>query len=250
MVTLLVVWFYWLIIVLMSTCECFLLINGIELKWFLVWIVETRTRWVVVFTDLIHLDYCQCLLVYWTPSVPCSKRVLVAAGYPIHPQGIDESLKWFKFVHFNIWLWQLKTHGHNVTWRSHWDTFMVSSLSSNNSNCLLQDTSDMGYNWYESLCSLFCGWSVVTCCIIPIHVLTGYVNYCARIAKCNCWGSVLRVFGKYLVSVPWKMLSSMCMSGHFKNWMSGSLKKHKWRTNVGERICQQKRENNKSIYKI
>ena len=36
----------------------------------------------------------------------------------------------------------------------------------------------------------------------------------------------------------------------FLNWMSGSLKKHKWSMNVGESICQQKRENNKSIYKI
>ena len=31
------------------------------------------------------------------------------------PQGIDESLKWFEFVHFNDWLWQLETHGHNAT---------------------------------------------------------------------------------------------------------------------------------------
>ena len=38
-------------------------------------------------TNLIHLDYCQCLLVYWTPSVPCSKRASVAAGYPIFPTG-------------------------------------------------------------------------------------------------------------------------------------------------------------------
>ena len=81
----------------------------------MVWIVETGTQWVVVFTDLIHLDDCQCPLVYWTPSVPFSKRASVAAGYQYSPQGIDESLKWFKFVHFNSWLWQLKTHGHNAT---------------------------------------------------------------------------------------------------------------------------------------
>ena len=143
--TLLKVWNSWLIIVLMSDCECVLWINGKELNWFWVSIVQTRTRWVVVFIDLIHLDYCQCLLVYWTPSVPCSKRASVAAGYPIHPQGIDESLWWFKLVHFNSWLWHLKTHGHNATWRFHWDTFKVLGLNSNNWNCLLQDICDMGY---------------------------------------------------------------------------------------------------------
>ena len=85
--TLLKVWNSWLIIVLMSDCECVLWINGKELNWFWVSIVQTRSRWVVVFIDLIHLDYCQCLLVYWTPSVPYSKRASVAAGYPIHPTG-------------------------------------------------------------------------------------------------------------------------------------------------------------------
>ena len=33
------------------------------------------------------------------------------------PLDIDESLKWFKLVHFNSWLWHLKTHGHNATQR-------------------------------------------------------------------------------------------------------------------------------------
>ena len=174
----------------MYGCECVLWINGIELKGFLVSIVQTRTRWVVVFIDLIHLDYCQCLLVYWTPSVPCSYEHRSTAGYPIHPQGIDESLRWFKLVHFNSWLWHLKTHGHNATWRSHRDTFKVLGLNSINWNYLLQDICDMGYNC-EWVYMLFVKWLILVICgIIPIHVLTGYVNHCARIAKCNCWGIV------------------------------------------------------------
>ena len=126
MVTLLMVWIYWLIIVLKSTCECVLWINGIELKWFLVWIVETE------------LDELWCLLTWFTWTIvnaywsigPLQSLVLKEHRWLLDiqytPQGIDESLKWFKFVHFNSWLWQLKTHGHNATHppphSSHWTT--------------------------------------------------------------------------------------------------------------------------------
>ena len=115
MVTLLMVWFYWLIIVLKSTCECVLWINGIELKWFLVWIVETE------------LDELWCLLTWITWTIvntywsigPLQSLVLKEHWWLLDiqytPQGIDESLKWFKFVHFNSWLWQFRTHGHNAT---------------------------------------------------------------------------------------------------------------------------------------
>ena len=112
------VWIYWLIIVLKSTCECVLWINGIELKWFLVWIVETE------------LDELWCLLTWITWTIvnaywsigPLQSLVLKEHRWLLDiqytPQGIDESLKWFKFVHFNSWLWQLKTNGHNATFAS------------------------------------------------------------------------------------------------------------------------------------
>ena len=150
MVTLLMVWFYWLIIVLMSDCECVLWVNGIELKWF----------WFELFRQ--ELNELWCLLTWFTWTIvnaywfigPLQSLVLkehwCLLDIQYSPQGIDGSLKWFEFVHFNSWLWQLKTHGYNATWRFHQDTFMVSSLNSNNSNCLLQDISDMGYTWYES----------------------------------------------------------------------------------------------------
>ena len=45
-------------------------------------------------------------------------------------------------------------------------------------------------------------------------------------------------------------MSSKCpVLNVFSMWMSGSLKKDAWSMNV-ERIYEQKRENNKSIYKI
>ena len=196
----------------MFNCECVLWINGIELNWFWVSIVQTRSRWVVVFVDLIHLDYCQCLLVYWTPSVPCSKGASVAARYPIHPTGYWWKLWWFKLVHFNSWLWHLITHGHNATWRCHWDTFKVSGLNSNNWNCLLQDICDMGILVYESTCCLVnVYWSDVTCLFCSLlHVLTKREWNCAEIAKCTCWGIVFisclyfkSVYSECLVSVLW-----------------------------------------------
>ena len=115
MVTLLMVWIYWLIIVLKSTCECVLWINGIELKWFLVWIVETE------------LDELWCLLTWITWTIvnaywsigPLQSLVLKEHWWLLDiqytPQGIDESLSGLSLYTLNSWLWQLKTHGHNAT---------------------------------------------------------------------------------------------------------------------------------------
>ena len=74
-----------------------------------------------------ELDELWCLLIWftWTIVNPYwsigSLQSLVLKEHQwwldnqYSPQGIDESLKWFKLVHFNSWLWHKKTHGHNAT---------------------------------------------------------------------------------------------------------------------------------------
>ena len=74
-----------------------------------------------------ELDELWCLLTWFTWTIvnaywligplqsPVLKEHLWLLDIQYSPQSIDESLKWFKFVHINIWLWQLKTHGHNAT---------------------------------------------------------------------------------------------------------------------------------------
>ena len=110
----------------------------------------------------------------------------------------------------NSWLWQLKTHGHNATWRFFLRYLMVSGLNSNNSNCLLQDICDMGYNVCMNVhVVLLCDWSLLYVAFIPSRMcLTGYVNQCARIAKCNCWGFV------------WVTLSLTCSKSVFSDMSS------------------------------
>ena len=162
MVTLLIVWFYWLIIVLKSACECVLWINGIELKWFLVWIVETE------------LDELWCLLTWITWTIvnaywsigPLQSLVLKEHRWLLDiqytPQGIDESLKGSKFVHFNSWLWQLKTHGHNATiwsWRESigysikWGQMVLKGVISvhreiHGFQCLMLSCWRLSWKWY------------------------------------------------------------------------------------------------------
>ena len=74
-----------------------------------------------------ELDELWCLLTWFTWTIvntywfigPLQSLVLkehqCLLDIQYSPQGIDESLKWSEFVHFNSWLWQSKTHGHNAT---------------------------------------------------------------------------------------------------------------------------------------
>ena len=138
--------------------------NGIELNWFWVSIVQTRSRWVVVFVDLIHLTIVNA---YWSIG-PLQSLVLKEHQWLLDiqytPQGIDESLWWFKLVHFNSWFWHLITHGHNATWRCHRDTFKVSGLNSNNWTVYYKTFVIWVILVYESTC-------VLLMCIDPmLHV--------------------------------------------------------------------------------
>ena len=68
-----------------------------------------------------------CLLIWFTWTIvnaywsigPLQSLVLKEHWWLLDiqysPQDIDGSLKWFKLVHFDIWLWHLKNHGHNAT---------------------------------------------------------------------------------------------------------------------------------------
>ena len=111
----------------------------------------------------------------------------------------------------NSWLWQLKTHGHNATWRFFLRyLYGIRSKFKQFRTVYCKKFVIWVYIVYECTCSLLCDWSLLLCGIMPINVLTGYVNQCAGIAKCNCW----------MLLCLWVTLSLTCSKSVFSDMSS------------------------------